>query len=176
MHAQLLQSYPTLCDPMDWSPLGSSVHGISQARLLELVAIAFSRGSSQCRGQICVSFTGRQIVYPWATREMLRIWLNVQFSHSVMSDSMRPPSFSVHGILQARILEWIAMPSSRGSSPLRDWTQVLCITGGLHHLMEKAMATHSSTLAWKIPWTAEPGRLQSMGSLRVGHDWATSLP
>ena len=43
-----------------------------------------------------------------------------------------------------------------------------------HHL-EKAMAPHSSTLAWKILWTEEPGRLQSMGSLRVGHDWATSL-
>ena len=40
---------------------------------------------------------------------------------------------------------------------------------------EKAMASHSSTLAWKIPWTEEPGRLQSMGLLRVGHDWATSL-
>ena len=40
---------------------------------------------------------------------------------------------------------------------------------------EKAMATHSSTLAWKIPWTEEPGGLQSMGSLRVGHDSATSL-
>ena len=37
------------------------------------------------------------------------------------------------------------------------------------------MAPHSSTLAWKIPWTEEPGRLQSMGSLRVGHDCATSL-
>ena len=37
------------------------------------------------------------------------------------------------------------------------------------------MAPHSSTLAWKIPWTEEPGRLQSMGSLKVGHDWATSL-
>ena len=35
---------------------------------------------------------------------------------------------------------------------------------------EKAMASHSSTLAWKIPWMEEPGRLQSMGSLRVGHD------
>ena len=39
----------------------------------------------------------------------------------------------------------------------------------------KAMAPHSSTLAWKIPWTEEPGRLQSMGSLRVRHDSATSL-
>ena len=38
------------------------------------------------------------------------------------------------------------------------------------------MAPHSSTLAWKIPWMEETGRLQSMGSLRVGHDWATSLP
>ena len=37
------------------------------------------------------------------------------------------------------------------------------------------MAPHSSTFAWKIPWAEEPGRLQSMGSPRVGHDWATSL-
>ena len=46
---------------------------------------------------------------------------------------------------------------------------------GWEDLLEKAMATHSSILAWKIPWTEEPGRLQSMGSQRVGHDWATSL-
>ena len=45
----------------------------------------------------------------------------------------------------------------------------------LEHVLEKAMAPHSSTLAWKIPWMEEPGRLQSMGSLRVGHDWVTSL-
>ena len=42
-------------------------------------------------------------------------------------------------------------------------------------LSHKAMAPHSSTLAWKIPWMEEPGGLQSMGSLRVRHDWATSL-
>ena len=41
--------------------------------------------------------------------------------------------------------------------------------------LEKEIAPHSSTLAWKIPWTEEPGRLQSMGLHRVGHDWATSL-
>ena len=40
---------------------------------------------------------------------------------------------------------------------------------------EKAKATHTSILAWKIPWTEEPSRLESMGSWRVGHDWATSL-
>ena len=45
----------------------------------------------------------------------------------------------------------------------------------LAYISEKAMAPHSSTLAWKIPWMAELHRLQSMGSLRVGHDWVTSL-
>ena len=48
-----------------------------------------------------------------------------------------------------------------------------------HHVRmpesEKARAPHSSTLAWKIPWMKKPGRLQSMGSRRVGHDWPTSL-
>ena len=43
------------------------------------------------------------------------------------------------------------------------------------HWPEKAMASHSSTLAWKIPWTEEPGGLRSIRSLRVGHYWATSL-
>ena len=41
---------------------------------------------------------------------------------------------------------------------------------GLGNPLEKEMATHSSTLAWKIPWTEEPGRLQSMGLQKVGHD------
>ena len=45
----------------------------------------------------------------------------------------------------------------------------------LYLILEKAMATHSSTLAWKVPWTEESGGLQSMGLLRVRHDWATSL-
>ena len=46
------------------------------------------------------------------------------------------------------------------------WVQSL----GQEDPLEKDMAAHSSTLAWKIPWTEEPGRLQSMGSQRVGHD------
>ena len=49
-------------------------------------------------------------------------------------------------------------------------TSLVGIWGQLRQMREKAMATHSSTLAWKIPWTEEPGVLQSMGSLRVGHD------
>ena len=46
----------------------------------------------------------------------------------------------------------------------------ICEMTPLPMTSEKAMAPHSSTLGWKIPWTEEPGRLQSMGSLRVGHD------
>ena len=52
-------------------------------------------------------------------------------------------------------------------STMRE-TQVQSL--GWEDPLEKAMATHSSTTAWKIPWTEEPGRLQSMGSQRVGHD------
>ena len=47
----------------------------------------------------------------------------------------------------------------------KTWVQSL----GREDLLEKAMAPHSSVLTWKIPWTEEPGRLQSMGSQRVGH-------
>ena len=49
------------------------------------------------------------------------------------------------------------------------------LSPGWEDTLEKEMATHSSTLAWKIPRMEEPGRLQSMGSQRVGHDWVTSL-
>ena len=54
---------------------------------------------------------------------------------------------------------------------METWVQSL----GWEDPVEKEMAIHSSTIAWKILWTEEPGRLQSMGSQRVGHNWATSL-
>ena len=57
------QLCPALCDPMDCSLPGSSVHGISQARILEWVAVSFSRGSSQPRDQIHVSYIGKWIFY-----------------------------------------------------------------------------------------------------------------
>ena len=51
---------------------------------------------------------------------------------------------------------------------LPDFVTAICL--GFIFTLEKAMATHSSTLAWRIPWTEESGRLEFMGSLRVGHD------
>ena len=65
----------------------------------------------------------------------------------------------------------VAQTVKRLSSMLETQVQTL----GQEDPLEKEMAIHSSTLAWKIPWTEEPGRLQFMGSQRVGHDWATSL-
>ena len=59
----------TLCNPMDYSPPGSPVHGISQARILDWVAISFCRGSSPPGSQTRVSCIGRQVLCRWATWE-----------------------------------------------------------------------------------------------------------
>ena len=84
---------------------------------------------------------------------------------------------AVHGVTKSR-------------TPLSDWKTTIAIACNSYFLTieiiiailkesscfpEKAMAPHSSTLAWKIPWVEEPDGLQSMGSLSVGHNWATSL-
>ena len=66
---EVAQSFPTLCNPMDCSPPGSSVHGILQARILEWVAISFSRESSQPRDWIQVSRIAGRCFNLWATRE-----------------------------------------------------------------------------------------------------------
>ena len=69
LKSSLSQPCPTLCDPMDCSPPGSSVHGLSQARTLEQVAVSFSSGSSRARDRTCIPCTDRQILYHRATRE-----------------------------------------------------------------------------------------------------------
>ena len=58
---------------------------------------------------------------------------------------------------------------------MKNLKVIIIFNLGWEDPMEKEMATHSSTLAWKIPWTKERGRLQSMGSQTVRHDWETSL-
>ena len=76
VHAKSLQLCPTLCDPMDCSPPGSSVHGVFQARILEQVAISSSRGSFQTREltrDSRVSCTGGWVLYHCATWEALDV-------------------------------------------------------------------------------------------------------
>ena len=135
---QLLHSCLTLCDPMDCSPPGSSVHGILQARILEWVAMPSSRRSSQPRAWIHVSSSF------WWFQMFLGLWEH----HSKLRScpplvaqlcptrcnplDCSPLGSSDHGILQARILEWVSIPFSRGSSQPRDRTHdfsVSCITG-----------------------------------------------
>ena len=75
MHAPLLSHVQLFCNPMDCSLPGSSVHGIFQARILEWVAISFSRRTSPPRDWTWVSCIVRRILYHWATREVRVSWL-----------------------------------------------------------------------------------------------------
>ena len=72
MQSEVAQLCPTLCDPMDCSPPVSSVHGIFQARVVEWVAISFSRGSSQPRDWTQVSSIVGRCFTLWTTREVLK--------------------------------------------------------------------------------------------------------
>ena len=69
--SEVTQLCPTLCDPMDYSLPGASVYGIFQARILEWVAISFSKGSSQLRDRTRVSLTAGSCITIWVTREAL---------------------------------------------------------------------------------------------------------
>ena len=131
MHAQLLllpllllsQLCPTLCDPMDDSPPGSSVPGILQARILEWVAISFSNA--------------------WK-------WSHSVVSNSLWPHPMDCSLLgsSVHGILQARVLEWVAISFSRESSPPRDWTRVFCLAGELFTTVLPGKPRQKYTVCW----------------------------
>ena len=74
MKVLVAQLCPTLCDPMDCSLPGSSVHGILQGRILEWIAISFSRGSSQSRDRTQVSCIAGRFFTIWATREACLCW------------------------------------------------------------------------------------------------------
>ena len=107
--AKWLQSCPTLCVPMDCSLPVSSVHGILQARILEWVAIRFSRGSSWPRDwtRVCVSWIGRQVpLAPPAAAAAKSLQ-----SCPTLCDPIdgSPPGSRVHGTLQARVLVWGAI-------------------------------------------------------------------
>ena len=142
---------------MGCCPRGSSVRGFLQARILEWVAISSSRGSSWSRDRTCisrVSCIGRRdfFLLPlsrlWSPDTCICITESLFYapetSTTLLNNHERkkvkvaqscptlwdPMDCIVHGILQARILEWVVFPFSRGSSQLRDQTQVSSIAGG----------------------------------------------
>ena len=128
--SEVAQSCLTLCDPMGHSLPGFSVHGIFQARILEWVAISFSRRSSWRRDWTQVSYIVGKCFTIWAIREAQKKVKVAKLCPTLCDPKdCSLPGSSVHEILQSRILEWVAFPFSRGSSQLRDWTQVSYIVG-----------------------------------------------
>ena len=137
------QLCPTLHSPIDYSPPGSFVPGILQARILEWVAIPLSRGSSWPRDWTQLSYmAGRFFTILATLRPQLHILelfsdLFMKKESEVAQSCLtlcnpldcNPPGSSVHGIFQARILEWVAISFSRRSFQPRDWTQVAHIIG-----------------------------------------------
>ena len=136
MCAKLLQSCLTLCNPMDYI-----VPGILQARILEWVAFHFSRGSSQPRNQTHCRQILYQLSHKGSPKASTCYVCSTQHTGSLCAKSLQscltlcdpmdcsPPGCSIHGILQARRLEWAAITFSRGSSQPRDRTLVSCIAG-----------------------------------------------
>ena len=117
------QSCPTLCDPMDCSLSGSSIHGIFQARVLEWIAISFSRGSSWPRNRTQVSrIAGRRFTF-WATREALIIRL-VPEKNDLLSDLS-------HYYLGILVITLNCIHISTGNFPGPGWT----LWGPLHYWM-----------------------------------------
>ena len=108
----------TLWDPMDFSPSSSTVHGISQARILDWVAILFSRGSSQPRDQTCISCIDRWILPSLSQQGSLDkdaapAAKPLQSCLTLCNPIYRsPPGYPIPGILQARTLEWVAISFS----------------------------------------------------------------
>ena len=140
-------------DPVNCSPLGSSVHRILQARILQAIlewaAIPFSRGSSWPRNWTCISCIAGRFFTIWATREDLIFF------------------FCGGGGEDASLVAQMVR-----NLPAMQETWVWSL--GQEDPLEKGMATHTNILAWKTPWTEEPGGLKCRRSQRVGHDWETN--
>ena len=127
-------------------------------------------GSSQCTSpEHPVSCIEPELVIRF-TYDSIHVYFPKSFHPLPLPQS--PKDFSIHLYLFC----CLAYSYHYHLSKFHIYALVYCIgvflSGLLYSVMEKAMAPHSSTLAWKIPWMEEPGRLQSMGSLRVGHDWS----
>ena len=137
-----------------------------------IIQLATMDLDTQTSKQTKFIFFEAKIVY----YDIVYIKLKVKWSHSVMSDSLWPmdcslPGSSVHGIFQARILEWVAISFSRGSSQPRDRTWVSCIAGGFFRREASAMLkvkvkSLNRVQLFVTPWTVAYQTPLSMGFSR----------
>ena len=98
------------------------------------------------------------------------LWVSESVKHTAWNTAIHSPHCVLSLCSQEKPLNQLLRAVS-----FLWFTLAVAIIARYSPTLEKAMAPHSSTLAWKIPWTEEPGRLQSMGLQRVRHDWATSF-
>ena len=161
---------PTLCDPIAGSPPGSTVPGILQARTLEWVAISFSNAwkwKVKVKSRSSVQLSGT----PWTAAYQAP--LSMGFSRQEYWSGVPLPS--PYGLqtpdlssLSPQLLScWSSLVAQLVKNPpaMREtWVWSL----GSEDPLEKGKATHSSILAWRIPWT-----LSSLGSQRIWEDWVT---
>ena len=212
----------TLCDPMDCNPSGSSLHGMLQARILEWLATSCSKGIFPTQGWNLGLLHCRQILYRMSHqgspkclymgqifttvsiyKNLYHHWLNGhEFEWTpgvgdgqgglVCCDSWgRQESETTerlnwteqnwtksHGRIPWRrdrlpIPVFLGFPTNSVGKESACNTEDLGLIAGLVKFPEEGKTTHSSILAWKIPWTEEPGGLQFVGSQRVRHAGAT---
>ena len=175
MHAKSLHLSPILWDSVDCSLPGSSVHGILQAKMLEWVAMPSSRGSFWLRDQTHVSkstalaggFFATSATWDYTDRKST-LHLD-QRSHKWTLLARRESDVKKKRKYSAMCHDWASLVAQMVKNLLA--MQEICVWSmGLKYSLEKGMVAHTCILAWKIPWTGEPGRLQSMGSQRVGHN------
>ena len=166
--------------PLSWNSPGKNT---------QWVVISSSRGASWPRGQTWVSCIAGRFFTIWATREALMFRENVTwlpnsglctftFPHMIGSAPrylqwLIPPFNSVISSVATTLLKTVMPTTKYTLHPFLLYLPFQHLALSLISL-EKAMATHSSILAWRIPWPEEPGVLQSMGLQRVRHDWTTN--
>ena len=143
-------------NPRDGGAWWAAVYGVSQSRTrLKRLSSSRSSKSQEDRERLIVlqwykTYLGKGLLF------LVLIWFGFP---KLNTQSAETKSF-LHSMVNYLPAVW----------ETRVWSL------GWEDTLEKEMATHSSILAWKIPWTEEPGGLQSVGLQRVGHNWATSPP
>ena len=177
--SSVAQSCPTFATPWTAANQASLSMSNSQSwlKLISLESVMSSNHFILCRPLLLLSSVFPSIgdFFQWVSslQQVAKV-LEFQLQHQSFQWIFRTDSLEIEWfdlLVVQRTLKNLLQHHSSKASVLR--CSAFFIVQLLHPL-EKAMAPHSSTLAWKLLWM-EPGRLQSMRSLRVGHDWATSL-
>ena len=160
--SEVAQSCPTLCDPMDCSPPGSSIHGIFQARILEWVAISFSRRSSWPRDWTWVShIVGRRFTI-WATREvrMLKYQNTKAPIHQASVDFLSFPSRLSRGLFtQAKLASSLSLGLGHSSWPWAlaffcspNWNSLYSSLHNQSQLKGQAQMVPPLRICLRLPW------------------------